>query len=283
MRYLILLCLFVSFHSFAETSLWRVSKGDSELLIGGTIHVLSLNDYPLPIEFEKAYKQSQLIVFETDVSALMKPKIQQQLTQRVLYKKGRTLKDDLTAKTYKVLSYYLKTKGLTIDAFNRFKPPMVIMTLMMIELQRLGMANTGVDDYFNKKALADGKTLDELETIQVQLDVIENMGKGQEDEMILSTIAEIKELPLIIAEMKDAWRKGDSKRLEEIGVSPMKTNFPKLFRLLLVDRNNAWLPKIESFLATPEVEFIMVGALHLIGNEGVLSKLKKLGYKVELF
>lgn len=283
MQYLILLCLIVPLHTFAETSVWRVSKGDSELLIGGTVHVLSLNDYPLPIEFEKAYKLAKLIVFEADITALAKPKAQQQLMRRVMYIKGRTLKDDLTAKTYKTLSHYLKTKGLTISTFSRFKPPMVMITLVMAELQRLGMANTGVDAYFDEKAKTDGKTTSGLESLQTQLDVIENMGKGQEDEMIMSTIAEMKELPSIMSDLKAAWRKGDSQRLEKLGISPMKTDYPKLFRLLLVDRNNAWIPKIESLLATPEVEFIMVGALHLIGDEGVLSKLRKLGYKVELF
>ena len=54
MRNLILLCLLIPFHTFAETSVWRVSNGDSELFIGGTIHVLSATDYPLPIEFEQA-------------------------------------------------------------------------------------------------------------------------------------------------------------------------------------------------------------------------------------
>ena len=63
MRYLILLCLLTPFHLFAETSLWKISKGDTHLFIGGTIHVLSTADYPLPEEFESAYKKSEVIVF----------------------------------------------------------------------------------------------------------------------------------------------------------------------------------------------------------------------------
>ncbi|MCK5120492.1 MAG: TraB/GumN family protein, partial [Methylococcales bacterium] len=73
MRYLILLCLLASFNVFSETSLWRVSKGKSELFIGGTIHILSANDYPLPVEFERAYKMSDQIVFETDLAAMARP------------------------------------------------------------------------------------------------------------------------------------------------------------------------------------------------------------------
>lgn len=280
MRYLILLCLLVPFHTFAETSLWRISKGDSQLFIGGTIHVLSAEDYPLPMEFERAYQQAEVIVFETDLVAMAQLDVQKKLLQRVMYPPGKTLKDELNEKTYQALVDYTASTGLMIEALNQFKPPMVMITLLMSELQRLGMANTGVDNYFNNKALAEGKKLAELESIDTQLDVIENMGKGQENEMILSTIEEMKELRTTMLGMKRAWRKGDVKQLEKIGILPMKADFPGLYKSLLVNRNIAWIPKIEALLATPEVEFVLVGALHLVASEGVIYKLRTLGYEV---
>ncbi len=283
MRYLILLCLLASFNVFSETSLWRVSKGKSELFIGGTIHILSANDYPLPVEFERAYKMSDQIVFETDLAAMARPEVQQQLLQRVMYKKGQSLKNVISKQTYQALAEHSVSVGLDMNALDQFKPPMVILTLVMAELQRLGMAENGVDDYFNQKAIAEAKSLGALESLQVQLNVIENMGKGHEDEMIMSTIAEMKELPMVMGDMKRAWRTGNTKILEEIGISPMKLDYPELYQSLLVNRNNAWVPKIEALLATPEVEFVLVGALHLVANEGVISKLRALGYRVELF
>jgi len=283
MRYLILLCLAIPFHTFAETSLWKVSKGNSVLFIGGTIHVLSANDYPLPEEFSRAYKQAQQIVFETDMKEMAKPEIQQQLFQRMMHNDGKSLKDDIKEETYKALSDYLASTGSSVSRFNQFKPSMVVLNLLMSELQRLGMAGVGVDAYFNKLAILDGKTLGKLETVEVQLSVLENLGKGHEDEMILSTIAEMKELPLIMGEMKKAWRTGDINKLEKIGLSPMKKDYPGLYRLLLVKRNNAWLPKVEALLRTAEVEFVLVGALHLVGREGVISQLRQLGYSVKLF
>lgn len=283
MQFVILLCLLVPLHSFAETSLWKVSKGDSVLYIAGTIHMLSISDYPLPAEFERAYKQSHTIVFETDLAAMAQPEVQQQLLQRLMYQNGKTLKDDLRAETYQVLVDYVTSKGLMIESLNQFKSPLVMITLLMAELHNLGMADTGVDSYFNSKAIADGKMLDKLESVQVQLEVIANMGKGHEDEMILSTIDEMKVLPDIMDDMKKAWRTGDVKQLEKIGLTSMKADFPDLYRLLLVERNNSWIPKIEAFLKTPETEFVLVGALHLVANAGVISKLRNLGYSVELF
>lgn len=283
MRNFFLLCLIFPFQLYAETSVWRVSKGDSELYLGGTIHMLSASDYPFPVEFQQAYERSHKLVLETDLVAMEQLAAQQELLRRLMYQPGKTLKDDLNQQTYQALANYSASIGLNMQTLVLFRPPMVMITLLLIELNRLGMNGIGVDKYFNQKALADGKSLGALESVQVQLTVIENMGKGHEDEMILNTLEEMRELPMIMTDMKDAWRKGDMQRLEEIGVTAMKSEFPDLFRLLLVDRNNAWLPKIEALLMTPEVELILVGALHLTTHEGLIMKLREQGYTVEYF
>jgi len=283
MRYLILLCLVIPFHSFAETSLWKVTHGTSKLFIGGTIHVLSESDYPLPKEFSHAYRQAQMLVFETDIKAMANPDVQQQLVFKLMYQNGDTLKKNISSETYQKLSDYLLTIGVSIEMFNQLKPSMVSMTLLMMELQRLGMANIGVDNYFLGLAVTDNRALGQLESVDLHIQLLESLGKGQEDEMILNSIKEMEDLPILMEELKAAWRTGNTKKLEEIGISAMKMDFPKLYQSLLVNRNNAWLPKIEALLDTQEIEFVLVGALHLVGEEGIISKLKKKGYKVEKF
>jgi uncharacterized protein YbaP (TraB family) len=63
----------------------------------------------------------------------------------------------------------------------------------------------------------------------------------------------------------------------------MRKDYPELYQQVLVERNNNWLPQIEAFLKTPETELILVGALHLAGNDGLLAQLRQRGYKVESF
>ena len=283
MRNFFLFCLIIPFQLCAETSLWRVSKGDSELYLGGTIHMLSTSDYPLPVEFQQAYERSSNIVFETDLLAIERPEIQQELLRRLLYQPGESLKDDLNQQTYQALASHCAAIGLNMESLALFKPPLVMITLLMTELNRLGMNGIGVDKFFHQKALSDGKPIGELESVQVQMSVIENLAKGHENEFILSTLNDMKELPLIMTDMKDAWRKGNMKRLEEIGIASMRSDFPDLFRLILVERNKSWLPKIEDFLKTPEVELVLVGVLHLATNEGLIIKLRARGYSVEPF
>ncbi|NOQ35640.1 MAG: hypothetical protein GQ569_07060, partial [Methylococcaceae bacterium] len=140
MKFFILLCLLVPLQAVSDTSVWRVSKGNFELFIGGTVHVLAQKDYPLPKEFEQAFNQSQILVLETDLDAMNSPETQMQLTQRMMHSDGRTLKNDLKSRTYALLKHYLKSRKIPVARLKQFKPPMAMMSLMMLELKRLGMA-----------------------------------------------------------------------------------------------------------------------------------------------
>jgi uncharacterized protein YbaP (TraB family) len=83
--------------------------------------------------------------------------------------------------------------------------------------------------------------------------------------------------------MGNAWRAGDTENLFISGIKPMMEDYPKVYRSLLVERNNNWLPKIERLIQQPEEKFILVGALHLIGQDGLLQQLKNRGYQVQQY
>jgi hypothetical protein len=211
------------------------------------------------------------------------PEGQLQLLQRLLYSDGRTLKTVLDEPTYQALSQYSAKAGLAIESLLLFKPPMVVITLTLLELQKLGLNESGVDQFFSQRAQADSKPLAGLETPEQQLDTLERMGQGHENELILSTIKDMQNLPSIMHELKAAWRKGDMKALENIGITPMQTEYPVLYQDLLVRRNQSWLPEIMAMLLSPERELILVGALHLAGTDGVLEQLRRRGYTVEKY
>jgi uncharacterized protein len=283
MRTLILLCLLLPLQAISATSVWRVSKGDAELFIGGTVHVLGKNDYPLPQEFTQAYEKSKLLVLETDLNGMNNPEIQTQLLEKLTYGKGQTLKSHLKPATYQLLEQYLQKLKIPVTAFAQFKPTMVMLSLMMMELQELELAGAGVDEFFNQKAVAENKKRGQLETVAKQLDVLMSMGEGHEDELILSTLDDLKKLPSMMKDLKTAWRTGDLMQLEALGITPLQKDYPALYQLVLADRNMNWLPQIEAFLNTPETELILVGALHLAGKQGLIQQLRQRGYKVESF
>jgi uncharacterized protein YbaP (TraB family) len=64
-------------------------------------------------------------------------------------------------------------------------------------------------------------------------------------------------------------------------VTELKTKLPKLYKRLVTDRNSKWLPLIDAYMNTPQTEFILVGAGHLVGPEGIIALLKKKGYMID--
>lgn len=264
----------------AGSSVWKVTKGDNKLYLGGTIHVLSKSDYPLPAPFEQAYQQSARIVLETDMQKVQSPEFQQAMLQAMMYSDGRDLRQVLSKETYQSLSEFSASRGIPLDRFTKFKPGMVSLVLTISELQRLGFVGTGVDEYFSLKAVKDHKPLGQLETAEAQLAFLSQMGEGQEDEMIAYTLRDIKQLPEQMTSMKDGWRRGDMALLDKVALTPLKKEFPDVYQSLLVTRNNAWLPQIEAMLKNQEVELVLVGALHLVGEDGLLAQLEDKGYEI---
>ncbi|HHH49219.1 MAG TPA: TraB/GumN family protein [Gammaproteobacteria bacterium] len=277
---LLFLCLVLPSAALAGTSLWQVRDGDRVMYLGGTVHVLAAADYPLPEAFDRAYEQADRLVFETDMQAINSPAFQLQMMQRLTYNDGRSLKDELGARAYGALQAYSHKRGLPMAMLEQFRPAMVSLVIVMTELERLGINGTGVDEHFYRRARNDGKAVGQLETPQAQLAFIAGMGRGQEDALILNSLRDAEQVAEMMAGMKAAWRSGDLAQLAKLGLEPMRRDYPGLYKELLVKRNQAWLGKLERMLKNPDTELVLVGAMHLVGREGLLEQLRARGYKI---
>ncbi|MEM1223689.1 MAG: TraB/GumN family protein [Verrucomicrobiota bacterium] len=265
---------------FGQSSVWKVSKAGKTIYLGGTCHILRASDFPLPNEFDKAYDSSEILVFEIDPAAALDPQFGMQLMMRSTYQDGRTLKTVLSEEAYNALAEQGKKSNLPIEVLNGIKPGMAVMMISIQELTKIGATNEGVDFYYHKQALEDGKTVLSLETIDFQIDLITEMGAGSESEFVLYSLQDLDRIKEFFDELIQAWRSGDMDTLEKMFVEDMKEH-PKLYQDLLANRNANWLPQIKAMLETPETEFVLVGAGHLVGDDGLIELLKKDGHLIE--
>ena len=143
--------------SIAQTSVWQVSKGDSKIYLGGTVHLLRQQDYPLPAAFEQAFEASQRLYFETDIGAMSDVGLQQRMLQQLTYQDWSMLSSVLSAEAYAALSEYAAGTGIPLAMLQTFKPCLLISTLSVMEFQKLGFTPQGVDAYFFSKAISEGK------------------------------------------------------------------------------------------------------------------------------
>ena len=284
MKKILLVIFFVlSFctRSLAESSVWKVQRGGSTLYLGGTCHLLRQSDFPLPVEFDRAYKVSDVLVFETDIGNLKDPLTQQKLISKAMYADGATIEDHLSAQTYSMLKEYCTAAGIPLAALKQYKPSIIALTMMTIELAKMGVTLDGVDMHFYERATRDRKDVEGLETVDEQINFIVKIGEGIEDAFIKHAINDITKIKKKYEKLVDAWKKGNVATLNDLMITEIKTKFPPLYKNLLTDRNQNWLPIIDAYQQTPRREFILVGVGHLVGPDGIVESLRKKGYLVE--
>ncbi len=79
------------------------------------------------------------------------------------------------------------------------------------------------------------------------------------------------------------WKSGEMAEFEQLTVTEMRREYPDLYQSINVARNQAWLPELRKLLDDGHHDdaLVVVGALHLIGPDGLVQQLQNKGYKVE--
>lgn len=280
--HIVLVIMLVSAGSLvADSSVWVATSGDSTVYLGGTFHLLRPSDFPLPAEFEEAYADSDRVFFETDISKMSDPGVLMQMIEKLTYGEEVTLRSVLSDEAYAALSGYLTSIGLPMEAVERFRPGFLTSTLEVLEFQKMGFEPTGVDIYFNERAVADGKPTGILEPLEAQFSFMAAMGQGYESEFILMQLEGITELSAEIEVLIDVWRAGDADELDAIFIEEMRRDDPQNYESLIVKRNHRWMPTIEDLFRQAGTEFVLVGAAHMVGEDGLIRLLEDRGYRVE--
>ncbi|UZJ43666.1 TraB/GumN family protein [Marinimicrobium sp. C6131] len=263
----------------ADTTLYTVSKGDQSFFLGGTIHLLHPDDFPLPEEFDAAYAEADALYLETDLGVMQDPAFGQKMMQVMMYPPGKTLNTELSPEVWKALQEYSQAHQFPVQQFMGFDPAFVSMIMTVMLAQQNGIQQ-GVDAYFYQKAQRDGLPLGELETAEQVLDYMKVMAGHDGDAIIQATLTDLKRFDELMTEMVDAWRTGDLETLDREMGQPMREQAPGMYRTLLTERNHDWLPVLESLFEQAGTELVLVGSLHLAGDDGLLNTLEQKGYEV---
>lgn len=273
----------------AQTSLWVARHRGNRVFLAGAVHVLRASDYPLPRAFDEAYAQSSVMYFERDLDAPGEDGFAASGAIEALMRdpEGLSLAEQLAPATYERLREYLRTTwNLGTDQFELWSAQMFVSTFSFSHMERVhGVTALGVDGYLANRARADGKRIEGFETAAQQLAVLQAMDAGQEDELVqrfldaCATNANLADFDRLVS----LWRRGDTATLNREEIAPMREADYADYALIQIQRNEAWLPRIEALLHTPETEMVVVGVAHMTGPDGLVARLRQLGYRVEKY
>ena len=284
MKKLIIVFITIVFSTavYAETSVWKLDGDNGSFYLAGSCHVLRKSDYPLPEEFEAAYDDADQVIFESDIEALMSQEIQLLLMSKGMYTGGDTLEKKLSKKSYASLVKYCNDRSMSIDLFQSFKPWMVAMTFLVLELANNGIsAADGLDMYFSNKVKKDGKQTGGLEDVNRHIELVSSFEEELDDSIIESFIQEVEKVQIIMEDLIKSWRAGDEIGIDEYLSENMRKEFPKLYKRLITDRNRDWIPHLETLMDSGKRTLVIVGVGHLVGKDSVINLLKSKGYKIK--
>ena len=286
-RVLTALLLFVlgSTAAFAQTTgsqfMWKVEgpNGSSAYLLG-SLHILTAEYYPLSAAINKAFAESKTLVEEVDIDEMNDPMIMMAALSKAMLADGRTLDQLIAPELYAEVKRSADKAGLPMMAIQRMKPWLVSIALMAPTLQAAGFKpEHGVDKHFFDRAKDSGMKRQGLETMAFQIDQLDSMPPKLQEEMLRATIEDLDKTVAGVKEMAQAWSFGNVAAMEKMTLEEMK-EAPELYQRMLVQRNLNWVPHVEACIKQNAACFIVVGAAHLVGPDGLPVLLAKKGYKV---
>jgi uncharacterized protein len=264
-----------------HSPLWKIRSKDNVVYLMGSIHYLKRQNYPLDETLEAAFKDAKKLVFEIDLDSGEAGRKEQLMVLKGMYSDGTTLKDHVAPETYALADKQLKALGLDVQIFNQFKPWVTALTVLGLKLQAMGFdPGQGIDRYFFRKAKKERKEIHGFETLEYQLGLFDGLPERVQEALLAQSLGDADLAEAGVNAIVKAWAAGDLQALDELLLRGMREH-PELYRALIADRNRAWLPKIESYLAQRENYLVVVGAAHLAGKDGLIETLKAKGYSVE--
>jgi uncharacterized protein YbaP (TraB family) len=262
--------------------LWKVSSDKGHAWLLGSIHVAKPDLYPLPKEITAAFEASKALVVEADQSKMDPAAVQKMVIERGFYKPG----DPRPAEERQKAARDLAAKvGIPAPQADLMKPWFLSLNASVLHLQKLGFdPKHGIDRHFMDAARAKGTPIKELESAQFQLDLLSGFSDDLQALFVASTLEDLDGVEKKMEKIFDTWKRGDAPGLEALVITEGLAKKPEMAPLkkkLLDDRNVGMAAKVEEYLKTGEVHFVVMGSAHLLGETGVADLLRKKGYKVE--
>ena len=258
--------------------LWEVKGAHNTVFLLGSVHMLKAADGALPSEVLQAYQRSKALVMELDLSeagaeSLIGPEL-----AAVVLPEDKALSQVLGPDLHASFVAHAKAVGLEPATTERFQPWFAAILLEQLTLIHSGYeASAGVDMQLTQSATNDHKPIIALETAAEQMGYFARLPLDEQAQFLRSTLKDLDTTDSDPAAVIRAWQRGDVAELERL-FRQESAESPELMRQLTSERNRKWLPRITALLDDDHDDMVIVGAMHLIGRDGLVALLRRQGF-----
>ena len=264
--------------------LWKVSDADNSLYLLGSFHMLQASDYPLAASTDAAFEDAERVVFELAPAELSDPALGQKMQAAAALPAGQSLRAGLPAATAAQLEAWAAGRGVPIAAIDGYETWYAGLVVGVIELQVLGLKpEFGLDKHFADRAVAAGKAVEGLEVGDQQIALFDGLPAELQLQSLQDTLDDLPGMRDELVQMHGLWRAGDGEALYALSGAELREKYPLLYQRINVERNRAWLPRLQQLLdeSREDDALVVVGAIHLLGDNGLVELLEAEGYTVE--
>ena len=260
--------------------LWSLQGKTNKIYLLGSVHLMKESE-TLPAAIDAAYADAEKLVMEIDMDDLDSAKMQQDVAELAMQPEEQTLQQQLGPETYQQFAAKLQPLSIDPALLERFRPWFAAITLVQVQMMKLGFdPNSGVEMRLTRRAAADHKAIQGLETVREQLEIMASLPDKQQREFLLYSVDDAERMTSELDDMLGAWRRGDAPALARL-LQEGYDEYPDLYRPLTVERNRKWIPRIEQLLEGKDDCLVVVGALHLVGTDSVIDLLERKGHKIK--
>ncbi len=263
--------------AYKQGLLWEiVTPGQPSCYLFGTIHSEDSRVIELPPIVSATLKAAGTLVLEAPVDS----QAEAISFQAMLFTDNTRLPKVLDPELYQRVFRAMAKRGFSQQIVNVLKP-WAISIILSVPKPQTGLF---LDLVLMQMASAQSIAIQSLETVGEQLAILDGFSLNEQVQMLKDTLNELPEIDALHEQLIMAYLDRDLARLVRISEQSMGMGSvelkEKLSEQLIVQRNKRMVNRMEPMLLKGRV-FVAVGALHLPGEEGILSLLVARGHQVK--
>jgi len=261
-------------------TMWMAEGTSHRVYLLGSVHLLRAQDHPLPRIIDDVYDEAETLYMELDMDDLDPLLMQATINRLGMLDEGTSLQDVMGVELYAEAKARAAELELPLDMLERTEPWLAAITVEQLALARIGFnPSYGVEMHLLKKASSDGKEILGFESVEQQLAYLDGLSLDAQRDLLMQTLAESAAIQDLMDDLILAWRSGDIDYLERTLLEDV-SGYPELYDTIVASRNRLWVDTIDALLEQREDYLVVVGALHLVGDDGVPHLLEQRGVRI---